>query len=447
MAKRLALDYAPIYTVERIGTTRSLTPEGFLLCENVPISRCGELLYAEHELQGSNIEGQAGIVRVTRMPEDVFAASAMTSFIGKPVIITHGPGEITPANWQDHAVGVILNPRRGEGDMADCLVVDLLITVQEAIDRIKEREGHELSAGYDADYEQLGPGRARQHAIIGNHVALIDRGRCGSRCSIGDQAMAVPRKKMPPPLPQGNAEALRKAFKTRDESGFEEALAAAQPDEEPDEEIGGAGGANHHITVNVHPPGGAFADASKDAEPGAEAVAEEAMPAWAKTLVARIEAIEASMKPPAKAEPEAPTSDKMTTDSASLSATFHDTLARAEILAPGIKLLTFDAKMPAAHTNDAMCGLRRQAITIAMRDADKVKLLGDLFAGQQVASLTCDAVAPLFLAASELVKAGNVRAAKSGFAPRMIDGNAAAKGPPTPAEINAANRKRYGYEG
>ncbi|HGJ5881032.1 MAG TPA: DUF2213 domain-containing protein, partial [Arsenophonus nasoniae] len=44
----------------------------------------------------------------------------------------------------------------------------------------------EVSCGYDAQYEQIAPGIARQYEIVGNHVALVPKGRAGIRCAIGD---------------------------------------------------------------------------------------------------------------------------------------------------------------------------------------------------------------------------------------------------------------------
>ncbi len=76
----------------------------------------------------------------------------------------------------------------------DILLADLLITDKAAIESV--RAGlREVSCGYDADYEQIEPGRGRQRNIIGNHVALVEKGRCGSRCAIGDKDMPTQAKK------------------------------------------------------------------------------------------------------------------------------------------------------------------------------------------------------------------------------------------------------------
>ncbi|MGC8020616.1 hypothetical protein ACP3WW_23160, partial [Salmonella enterica] len=66
---------------------------------------------------------------------------------------------------------------------------------------------------------------------------------------------------------------------------------------------------------------------------------------------------------PDAADPNAPT---MTGDSASLVAEFQDAKSRAEILAPGIKFPTFDAKANKKVSVDALCSFRRRALTVAL---------------------------------------------------------------------------------
>jgi hypothetical protein len=86
---------------------------------------------------------------------------------------------------------VVLHPHRGDGLLTnnDFLYADLLIQDEDAIRDVREGK-REVSAGYDAEYSELAPGEGRQHGIIGNHVALVDRGRCGYACHIGDSEMA-----------------------------------------------------------------------------------------------------------------------------------------------------------------------------------------------------------------------------------------------------------------
>jgi uncharacterized protein len=180
------------YITEQLSEHISETPEGYLLCSNVPITRTGEFLYKGDELLGHDgkpiVEATSdGIVRIQRDEGNVFSDITIKSFEGKPFTLDHPKGFVGPDNWQDLSHGTVQNVRRGEGDQADLLLADILVTTEEAIEMIKSGQ-REISCGYDAEYEQIEKGIGRQTEIIGNHVALVSKGRAGSRCAIADQA-------------------------------------------------------------------------------------------------------------------------------------------------------------------------------------------------------------------------------------------------------------------
>ncbi len=179
-----------IYTTERLSEHISRTPEGFLLCEAVPINRTGQMRYHMREadampwLSRFEPDGQ-GWFTVIRRPEEVFRKETLESFQGKPFCVSHDGGLLTPANWADHAQGQMQNIRRGEGDQIDLTLADVLVTTEEAIELVLSGM-REVSSGYDAEYVQLAPGLLEQINIVGNHLALTDRGRAGARCAIQD---------------------------------------------------------------------------------------------------------------------------------------------------------------------------------------------------------------------------------------------------------------------
>lgn len=171
------------YVTEQISPKLSETPEGFLVCQDVPITRTGILLYGENEVP---LEADSqGTIQIERNPEDVFLEETIKSFEGKPITISHPDDFVTPENWKDLAVGTIQNVRRGVNNEQDFMFADLLVTDESAIALVKGGL-REVSCGYDADYEQLSPGRGKQKNIIGNHIALVSKGRAGARCAIGD---------------------------------------------------------------------------------------------------------------------------------------------------------------------------------------------------------------------------------------------------------------------
>jgi hypothetical protein len=456
------------YVTERIGPKRSFTPEGFLLCQDVPIARVGVMDYHESELP---LEAEAGVIRVQRLEDEVFKPEAMASFAGKPLVNDHPDDDVTPDNWKLLSIGTVLNPRRGTGELSDVMLADLLITDKEGIKLVQEDEKVEVSCGYEAEYEQIKPGLARQYSIVGNHLALVEKGRCGPRCSIGDQAMSITlmegqMAKLTVKKPVSFKDRLIAAFRAKDESAIEKLAGEVTED---DGEIAesdlksGAGG----ITINVNGAGGSTST-SGDTKTGDENEPEKkddpmkpVMDAIA-ALGERIGKLESGSSSTGDADEEedddTATNDSdeeeeggkdktkdtgaKTRDSAGLKAVFDDTVARAEILVPGIKMPTFDAKAPHKTTSDALCKFRRKALDKAFASDEGKAAIEPLLAGAKTLdtkSMTCDGARVMFIAASEAMKNQNRDQARGTGAIRTDD--TGTKKAVTIDSLNEQNRK------
>ena len=94
----------------RLSPHMTETPEGFLICQGVPICRTGKQQYLPREIG----EKGDGLVDVYREEEEVFKPSAMASFEGKPVTDDHPPKEVDPNNYGNYMKGVVQNVRRGK---------------------------------------------------------------------------------------------------------------------------------------------------------------------------------------------------------------------------------------------------------------------------------------------------------------------------------------------
>lgn len=172
------------FTVEKLGPSQSLTPEGFLVIRNAVIARTGHQLYSDKEVP---VKGDRdGRVIIYRDEKEVFRPETIASANGKSITLDHPPEDVTPTNWRDLTVGYAVNAHRGDGVLDNFLLGDLIITVPDAIQSIRNRELVELSAGYDAEYAEDEPGKGRQKNIVINHIALVADGRCGPVCRIGD---------------------------------------------------------------------------------------------------------------------------------------------------------------------------------------------------------------------------------------------------------------------
>jgi len=414
------------YTVSKLGEKRSLTPEGYLLCLDVPVARTGEMLYAEGEIAGEDGESIVGgpdkLIRVGRGPDDLFRPETIASFEGKPVTLGHPDEFVTPDNIKQHAVGTMSNVRRGAGIEDDLMLADLLITDRRAIDAIQKDGIEEVSNGYEADYEQQQPGRAAQRNILGNHVALVERGRCGPRCAIGDEDMASKKK-------LSFADRIRAAFKSNDADEVkkiaEEAESMDEDSEEDDSE-----------------------KKDKKTEDGFKRVLDRLT-----AIDERLDKIEAkdddgdedddndgdkTIDTVIGAETAGKLSDAgvklYTGDSAK------NIPALAEILAPGTKIPTFDAKTTDAQRALSLCKCQRKALDAAYQtDAGREAITP--FLGGHAADF---GKLPLAMLNAAFIGAANVMRAKNN------DGNHRASTSTkdfgrqtTVSDINTRNREFY----
>jgi len=433
---RATTDEAPgnaILTVEKIGRSRERTPEGYLLCRDVALGRTGVMIYVEGEIPDLKAKPD-GVIYVVRTPEELFSDVTISSGNGKPVAIGHTM--IFPDNFAEFSKGSGFNLHRGTGTEDDLLLGDLLIQDEDAIEAV---EGGlvEISLGYDADYRQSEPGKAEQYNIVINHIALVENGRCGPRCAIGDTAMAF----------NSIAARIRKAFYTKDEAALEKALCEGTKDEIGDP---AADPGSHHVIVNVHgnqPAVVAESEKPKEAvdeDPAAvEADPMKAVMEMLTKIDARLTAVEGAVaksgeaeatetkeEPAAAVDEDKPlevekkdekdggTADdaeeeekkdekKPTTDSASTAAAILEVKARAEILVPGVKFPTFDAKD--AKITESLCAFRRRVLKhAATHDGASSKIVKPLLgAGTDLKAMTCDAVNIAFHAASDAMRAEN----------------------------------------
>jgi uncharacterized protein len=171
------------FATSKLSENIAETPEGYLICSNVPIARTGEMIYAAGE---TPIQPDTqGKVIVVRDQKEVFRPETIASFEGKSFTIYHPDGFVDPSNWKLLTCGIIQNVRRGTGANESDLMADILITDAEAIKKVKAGV-REVSCGYDAEYIETGVGRGVQKNIVGNHVALVDEGRAGEAYAIND---------------------------------------------------------------------------------------------------------------------------------------------------------------------------------------------------------------------------------------------------------------------
>lgn len=180
------------YYGSKISDNMVKTPEGYLICRNVPIGRIGWMKYRGEEIGIPEMAGQ--LVDVYRSPDEVFHPAAMASFEGKPTTNNHPKGLLTIKDVQMYGTGHAQNVRQ-EGEY---LIADLLFTDESTIMAIESGK-REVSSGYDCLWLPTDDTMTKweQKQIVGNHVALVTKGRAGDRVAIQDHAPQQPERSKP----------------------------------------------------------------------------------------------------------------------------------------------------------------------------------------------------------------------------------------------------------
>ena len=128
--------------------------------------------------------------RELRLPEHVFDKESLSSYEGKPVIITHDAGRVDRRNVEREIVGTMLS--KGYRDGEDVRVKVII----HSIDEVKKSGLRELSLGYDLVLDET-PGKwkgqpydAIQTEIRINHLALVGDARAGEQARLIQRAQA-----------------------------------------------------------------------------------------------------------------------------------------------------------------------------------------------------------------------------------------------------------------
>ncbi|HAV4658477.1 TPA: DUF2213 domain-containing protein [Acinetobacter baumannii] len=428
---KATVDRSNFYTTGQIGRTRETTPEGYLLCRDVPLARIGKLLYADGEVPVT--ADNSGLIIIERGEDVLFDPRTIASFEGKPVTDDHPKGWVTPENWKKLSNGTAHDVRRGEDEDSDCLVADLLITDKDMIDAVMKGKV-EISLGYDADYTEISVGKGIQTNIFGNHIALVKKGRCGSRCKIGDSFM--------PKQSKGWLESLRKAKRTIDEA-LEKAKSTDEEDVETEDDEEDDDGKTTDAAINrellktlktvqttVQTFDERLSNLEKKKTKDSESETEDGDEEDGNGKETEDDILEAQQAQRLSEQG----IQNHTGDS------LQEVLSRAEVLVPGFKMPTFDS----ANNGQAVLNTKRNVLKQAYATEDGQKALKPFVGAtpnfDTMPAYTVDAA---FIGASELIKQqNNAAGVRSGISTRDFG-----RAPMTPAEMNKRNREYWANKG
>jgi len=164
---------------ESISDNLIESPEGYLICKDVKIARTGTQVYLGQELGETDKYNQK--ITVYRLADDVFDAQTLASFEGKSVVDDHPSTGVSVGNHSAYAKGHAQNIRKD----GDYIIADLVISDPILIQKVRDNLKREVSCGYNCSYEPYKDGY-RQTNIIGNHIAVVERGRAGNKVRIND---------------------------------------------------------------------------------------------------------------------------------------------------------------------------------------------------------------------------------------------------------------------
>lgn len=400
------------YVKTRLSENISETPEGFLLCLNVPLSHTGKLHYpaGQHPFTEINEE-----IIVTRDAEELFSIKTMASFEGKDLTIQHPTDFVTPENYSELTHGVLFNVRKSnekievEGEQVEVLQGDILVKSKRAITDVKNGM-RELSLGYHASWEVDENSKIGKHKnIIGNHVALVEEGRAGVDCAIKDSKKENDEMSK---LKELNDFIKKKFGKTADEMMKEEKKKKeeeAEDEEESSEQQAKEDEKFAELTAKVSKLEEMFTQLME--KMGANDSSEESEE---EKIVADEE------------ESDVVTDEDEEEDKKAVK---DSTLSYAEILSPGIQ-----------KTKD----IKIKALQSAYKTAEGKKAIDTLTGGKGVKSINANAIDSIFIAAAEIVKASRVKDhAASGFS--TIDSFPALKNNSVKSadDINKMNKEFY----
>jgi uncharacterized protein len=163
------------------SSTRKYTKEGYLIAPAM-IAKSGVLPYYARELELTDRAPNA-IVKVFRSEAEL--AKSAPSFENKPITLDHPPDGVDASTWRELAVG----DAHDVSVQRDGMFGTLVIRDKTAIDEVNKGK-RQLSNGYRFAIVKAADGKPyefEQVNIEGNHIAIVDRARCGPSCVVGDR--------------------------------------------------------------------------------------------------------------------------------------------------------------------------------------------------------------------------------------------------------------------
>ena len=206
------------------------TPEKYLICLGVPLARTGDQEYLVEEIFTPEDAERYGLaygekVTLHRRAEDLFTEDSLKSYEGKSFTFHHPPDMVDIDNVYEYEMGHVQNIRQD----GEYIIGDIIVKDASTIEAIKNGT-REISCGYGFDIAKDADGNLYQTNFIGNHVALVEHGRAGSKVRIYDHA--IKEKTMTEKKGSIFARMFKAFAKDADGEAIDEALEAIAKDDD-----------------------------------------------------------------------------------------------------------------------------------------------------------------------------------------------------------------------
>ena len=289
----------PVSALERLG---SWTPEGFLRARGA-VTRSGVRRYLKTEMRDSSeANGSDTEVVGVHLPEEVlFSETAIDSIRLKPLTLDHPPAYamVGRENISDLQVGTVGErwEKVDQQDSADKLLVMSMMITDEQTASLVTQGVRQLSLGYWADArEEAGdwngtPYQYRFDAIGINHIAIVNAARVGPEARLFEEGKGVMRffmrgKKEQPLWVRENAPPQAP---TDGNTGT--APSSANPPPAPTEPAPTEPAPTQPQPAPPPQPQPAPIQPAPAPQPMPQPPADPGVPAWAETLLARVEGL------------------------------------------------------------------------------------------------------------------------------------------------------------
>lgn len=185
------------YLASPLSDNISEKDDGTLVVVGCPIARTGWQKYTVADLPqeraaqlGVDMSNPSATIDLYRPAAEVFHPEFLASLNGVTITDGHPPnGEfVDPKNFKKYSMGHIQNVRKGTEALEDGewpIIADLLIMAEPLISKVRNKVAREISLGYDFSIDRDGD-KIIQCSMLGNHNAVVPKGRAGDLIRIED---------------------------------------------------------------------------------------------------------------------------------------------------------------------------------------------------------------------------------------------------------------------